>query len=132
MSKGCRRVLHVNRVFRPDFSGEGIFIEKLSPVMDLLDNNVRHDLLALDTQGSNDDYYHCSSVEKVFYLGMKDRSFRFSYFVVSLFLLSKVFKYDVLHFHSHVDRYFIVSLIYKLFGRRVSIRLHSPTAPKVC
>lgn len=119
MSNECRRVLHVNRLFRPDFTGEGIFIEKLSPVMDLLDNNVRHDLLALDTQGDNDNYYHCSSVERVFYLGMKGRSFLYSYFIVGLFILGKIFKYDVLHFHSHIDRYFIISLIYKLFGRKV-------------
>ena len=41
------RVLHVLKHFRPTFTGEGIFTERLSPAMERLAPDVEHEVLAV-------------------------------------------------------------------------------------
>lgn len=43
-----RAVLHVFRYFRPDFTGEGIYLEKLAPL--LAARGIRSDVIAASTR----------------------------------------------------------------------------------
>ncbi len=119
MPKSRLRILHVNKLFRPDYTGEGIFVERLTPSMDILDKDTQHDVLAVDTTGDSAGYHHCNALRTVYYLGLRNKSSIYSYLLTTLFLIARVARYDVLHFHTHVDRYFVSTFIYKLFGRKV-------------
>jgi hypothetical protein len=46
-----RRVLHVLKFYRPDFTGEGVFLERSSAVMQELAGDVEHEVLATETPG---------------------------------------------------------------------------------
>lgn len=48
------RVLHLLKYYRPDFAGEGVFLERCSAVMQELAGGVEHDLLVTHTKRPQD------------------------------------------------------------------------------
>lgn len=115
------RVLHVLKIFRPDFTGMGVFVERLVPVMDAVDDAVEHEMLAVDTPRPDHPHRFCSPMTRVVYLGRVGdagshlrRELR-----LWLWLIRHGWRFDVVHFHTHVDRYFLAYVILKLLGRRL-------------
>ncbi|MBX9699213.1 MAG: hypothetical protein K2X74_07235, partial [Acetobacteraceae bacterium] len=62
-----RRILHVLKYYRPDFTGEGIFLERSSAVMQELAPEVEHELLVTHTPRPADplDGAACSTLSRV-------------------------------------------------------------------
>jgi hypothetical protein len=113
------RVLHVLKHFRPSFTGEGIFTERLVPVMDRLAPDVWHDVLAVGTPRPQTSPPSCSSFRRVFYLTKSARSPLAGQMLLWWWMLRNAHHYRVIHYHTHVDRYFVASLIGKLLGKRL-------------
>jgi glycosyltransferase involved in cell wall biosynthesis len=102
------RVLHLFKYFRPDFTGDGIYLEKLIPHLERA--SVRNDVAAEFTRPGT-----AASSARLF------GRFHFALFNPAMFLwfLLHVWRYDVIHFHTAVDRHFLYHLIARAAGRRV-------------
>ena len=113
------RVLHVLKHFRPAFTGEGIFIERVTPVMDVLRTDVAHDMLATETPDPGPIMPACSTLRRITYLTRTASSY-FTREVRTLWwLLGNLRRYRVVHFHTHADRYFLSYMLVKMMGRRL-------------
>jgi len=112
-------VLHVLKHFRPTYTGEGMFTERLVAVMDTVAPNVSHEMLAVDTPQPHGPPYGCSAFERVTHLTGIARPAVIRQALLWWWLLRNLRRYDVIHFHTHVDRYFIAYLIAKLSGKRL-------------
>ena len=64
------RVLHVLKYYRPAFTGEGVFLERSSAVMQELAPDVEHELLVTHTPAPPDPDAEaaCSTLRRVIYL----------------------------------------------------------------
>lgn len=112
------RVLHLYRRFHPDFTGDGIYYQQLIPIM--RSQGSIHDVLAFGTpapspqemrEGTRYDDYN------VYYL--TDGATPASVPKLLGWLLRRARDYDIVHIHSHVDRYFLSYLLARLLGWRV-------------
>jgi len=113
------KVLHLLKLFRPSFTGAGIFLERLTPVMDALAPNVAHDLLVTDTPRPAESVQSNSALRNIIYLQKGGISNWRREFLLLWWLLRNIQQYRVIHFHTHVDRYFLSYLLAKLFRKRV-------------
>ncbi len=107
------RVLHVFKYFRPQFTGEGVFFERLAPIFAALRPDVRHDVLVTETRPDGRDA--SGDLTEVRYLadgGARPRG-------LVGWLATEGRRYQVVHFHTHVDRTFLGSLSLKLGGVRL-------------
>ena len=113
-----RRVLHVFKYFRPRFTGEGVFVERLAPVFARLRPDVGHEVLVLATPSP---IYPITppGLEGVHYLARSEAGASQSELVAWLGRNAR--RYDVVHHHTHVDRTFLGALALKLQGRRVML-----------
>jgi len=102
------RVLHVYSYFRPDFTGEGVYLEKLA--VHLLARNIFCDVVAAVTPPPvspqtvvpiRDVSFFGSPGRRAFYVNMR----------MVLWFVRNVRKYDVIHFHAWVDRIFLYHLL---------------------
>jgi glycosyltransferase involved in cell wall biosynthesis len=114
-----QRVLHVLKHFRPTFTGMGIFAERITPVMDVLAPGIAHDMLATETPEPAGLVPAASTLRRVIYLSRGPLPYWRRQWSLYWWLLRHLREYSVVHFHTHVDRYFIAYLLAKLFGRRV-------------
>ena len=104
-------VLHVFKYFRPDFTGDGLYFEKLIPL--LACRGVGAEVVAETTRQR-------ISLQR----GVRVRLFgRWHTGQVNpamlLWFVLNAWRYDVVHIHSAVDRHFLYHLVAKLFGCRV-------------
>ena len=115
------RVLHVLKHFRPTFTGMGIFVERVTPVMDMLAPEVEHDMLATDTPRPDHLIPAASTLRRVIYLTRDAAGMPHWRREAALlwWLLRNISRYRVVHFHTHVDRYFLAYLLAKLAGKRI-------------
>lgn len=110
------RVLHVYKYFRPDFSGEGIFLERLAPVFVAQRPDVRHEVLVVTTYPSATKLPP-EGLDAVHYIARSKSGA--SQLDIVRWLVRHGPAYDVIHFHTHVDRTFLASAWLKLIGRRL-------------
>ena len=102
------RVLHLFKHFRPDFTGDGLYLEKLIPLLDRF--GIRNDVAAEQTRAVPGQAH-----VRLFGRG----STRLGNPLMLLWFLLTAWRYHVVHLHSAVDRYFAYHLIGRLFGCRV-------------
>jgi len=121
-AKPARRVLHLLKFYRPDFTGEGVFLERSSAVMQEIAPSVAHELVVLDTPrppGGTPPAL-CSSLAKVTYLaeaasdGALTKHAR-----LGGWMARNIHRFDTVHVRFHSDWYFVSYLIARLAGRRL-------------
>ncbi|HUB10797.1 MAG TPA: glycosyltransferase [Acetobacteraceae bacterium] len=113
------RVLHVNKLYRPVFTGEGVFIERCSVLMQTIAPHVAHDLLVTNVPRPDPLPRVCSTLGDVFYLCDSQVSELRRQLALAWWFITHLHRYQTLHFHVHVDWYFAGFAIAKLMGRRV-------------
>lgn len=116
-----RRVLHVLKYYRPAFTGEGVFLERSSAVMQEILPDVGHDLLVTHTPRPAEDPAACSTLGRIIYLsdrplGTVRREIR----MVAWFI-ANLHRYDTVHVRTHADWYFLTYLLTRLARRRLVI-----------
>src|ERR1700680_2850850 len=100
------RVLHVLKRFRPDFTGEGIFLERLTPVMNVIDAEVEHDVLAVVTPRPRAAVAIPGSLQRIYYLTAGAASRVWNEWKLIGWMAMHLHRYHVVHIHTHVDRHF--------------------------
>jgi len=110
------RVLHVFKYFRPQFTGEGIFVERLAHAFARLRPDVAHDVAVTATRGPVNPLIpeHLSAVH---YLSGPGGAA--SQREIAAWLARHGGRYTAVHYHTHVDRTFAGSLMLKLRGCRL-------------
>ena len=112
-------VLHVLKFFRPTFTGEGILLERTAPIFEALAPTIQHDLLVVETPKPKAPVEVNSSFRKLVYLRNGDTSQWYRELLLLWWLLRNIRQYQAIHFHTHVDRYFLAYLLAKLFRKRL-------------
>ena len=113
-------VLHVLKNFRPVFTGVGVFLERLAPVWKEEAPHVEHHLLATETpRPAEADIPVAPSIQRIWYLQKGGAANWYMEVLLLWWLVRNLRHYQVIHFHTHVDRYFLAYLLAKLFGRRI-------------
>jgi glycosyltransferase involved in cell wall biosynthesis len=110
------RVLHVFKYFRPQFTGEGIFVERLAHAFAALRPDIAHDVAVTATcaPANTPILEHLSAVH---YLSCP--SGPASQREIATWLSQNANRYAAVHYHTHVDRTFAASLMLKLKGCRI-------------
>lgn len=116
-----RRVLHVLKYYRPDFSGEGVFLERSSVAMRALSPDLEHDLLVTETPHPTEPLPLHGGLSKVFYLTRSSCSGLETEWLLVSWFLRNIKHYEAIHFRTHVDWYFIAYLLVRLTGRRMTL-----------
>jgi glycosyltransferase involved in cell wall biosynthesis len=108
-------VLHVFKYFRPDYTGEGLYLEKLAA--HLADSSVSATVIATATQ-PRPGAVHSEAVghPRLFGLGPERAGLSRA---LLLWFMANARRFDVVHFHSAVDRYFILHLMAQMSGCHV-------------
>jgi glycosyltransferase involved in cell wall biosynthesis len=108
-------VLHVFKYFRPDFTGEGLYFEKLA--VHLAESAVSATVIATATeQRPGAVYSEAAGHPRLFGSGPERTGLSRALLV---WFMANARRFDVVHFHSAVDRYFILHLIAQMSGCRV-------------
>ncbi len=110
------RVLHIFRYFRPDFTGEGLYLEKLAA--HLQRDGISADVI-VERTSSPAHPVDVPAITRTVYFGTGDSRPRQIYPAMTAWMVANVRKYDVVHFHAQLDRLFAFHLIARLAGRRV-------------
>lgn len=112
------RILHLYRRFRPDFTGDGIYYERLIPLV--AEHGSRHEVLVYETlrPDASPSVAAAQQPEQVHYLTAPDGSGG-GYRAYFDWMRRNIRRFDVLHIHSHVDRYFLTYLLAQARGCRV-------------
>ena len=111
------RILHVFRFFRPKFTGEGIFVERLAPHFAKARPDVIHDVavtVTLEPEGG----LSVPHLGEVHYLAKTETRDGASQAEIVAWMARHGRRYDVVHYHAHADRTFLGSWFLKLIGRR--------------
>jgi glycosyltransferase involved in cell wall biosynthesis len=115
------RVLHILKYYRPDFTGEGVFLERCSAVMQELAGGVQHDLLVTHTPRPQDpgETATCSTLSRVFYL--TDGALGEGRRLATLFAwcAANLHRYDTVHVRTHADWCFLSYALARLMRRRL-------------
>jgi glycosyltransferase involved in cell wall biosynthesis len=109
------RVLHVYKRFRPDFTGEGIFLERLAPIFSALRPDVEHDVAVTITEPPPETT-RLRSLSKLYFLARDGKGT--SQARLFFWLMRNAHRYDTIHYHSLVDRTFAASLLLAFLGCR--------------
>ena len=109
-------VLHVFAFFRPDFTGEGIYLERVSPYLRQL--GISNDLV-VERTATPTNPVTAGAIAQIRYFGDGDRSQRRFLPRMYLWLIANLPRYTVVHFHAPVGRLFLLHIIVKLFGCRI-------------
>jgi len=126
------KVLHLLKVFRPDFTGAGIFLERATLLFNEMAPGVEHDLLVVDTLRPPTPVRANSALRNIVYLQEVPISPWRAEFALVLWLLKNIRQYDVVHFQTHADRFFLGYLLIKLFGKKLIITATlDDSAPKL-
>lgn len=112
--------MHLFKYFRPDFTGDGLYLEKLDPLLQA--HGVVNTVAAEITRGpsSRPGQARPSFAVRLFGTG---RHGTFNPLLL-LWFTANAWRFDVVHVHSAIDRHFLYHLIARLFLCRV---VHSCT-----
>jgi glycosyltransferase involved in cell wall biosynthesis len=115
-----RRVLHVLKLYRPEFTGEGVFLERSLPALQEIAPGVAHELLVTHTPRPAAGSPFCSALARVTYLSdtAGDSAVR-RHARLALWMARNIRRFDVVHVRTHADWYFLSYLIARLAGRRL-------------
>ncbi|MDB5378332.1 MAG: hypothetical protein JWR00_2778, partial [Rubritepida sp.] len=116
---GPRRVLHVLKYYRPAFTGEGVFLERSSAVMQELAPGTVHDLLVTHTPRPEHETAACTTLSRVIYLSPRLIGTWRRQIAMALWFVANLHRYGTVHFRTHADWYFVSYLLTRLFGRRL-------------
>lgn len=110
------RALHVFVYFPPDFTGEGVYFAKLSPLLD--DLGIRSDVaVAASWPAPASVIPGVGAVHRFVDASTKTRPWGNR--PLLLWFLLNAWRYDIVHFHCFVDRLFLLHIIARCFGCRV-------------
>jgi glycosyltransferase involved in cell wall biosynthesis len=109
------RVLHVYKYFRPQFTGEGIFVERLAPFFARLRPDVIHDI-AVTATARPATPLTLPGLGEIHYLSPPGAPAGQA--AIVKWLAGQGGRYAAVHYHTHVDRTFLASLLLKLRGCR--------------
>lgn len=111
-----RRVLHVFGWFRPEFTGEGRYVEAIAPLLERrgIGSDVAVNATVAPAAGER-----LPGIAAVHYFGSSFRGVGRPNLAMLRWVAAHVREYDVVHMHAQVDRYFLVPLIARLAGRKV-------------
>lgn len=110
------RVLHVFRYFRPDFCGEGIYVEKLSRHLAM--RGIRSEALVSTTLPRRQPQVR-GGLSAVRFFGRPGADGPHIDLRLLAWLALRARRYDAVHLHAFPDRLFLVPLIARLAGCRV-------------
>lgn len=111
------RVLHVYLYFHPDFSGEGLYLEKLAPL--LADLGIRSDVAVAASTSAPMRKPVMPGIDDVHrFVARGDILPWYNGHLVAWFL-THAWRYDVVHFHCFVDRLFLLHMIARISGCRI-------------
>jgi glycosyltransferase involved in cell wall biosynthesis len=113
------RVLHILKFYRPDFSGEGIFLERCSAAMSALDPSVEHHLLVTLTPAPAIPAPVRGVLPRLIYLSRSRLPVWRHELALVIWCLRNLHRYRVVHVRTHVDWYFLSYLLARLFGCRL-------------
>lgn len=116
---GPHRVLHVLKYYRPAFTGEGVFLERSSAVMQEIAPGTAHDLLVTHTPLPEQEAAACTTLSRVIYLSGRPLGTWRRQAAMALWFATNLHRYGAVHFRAHTDRYFVSYLLVRLFGRRL-------------
>ncbi len=113
------RVLHVFNYFHPDFTGEGLYTGKINAL--LRPRGIRADVLAVGTAArpGTEGAGELAGFDRVAYLGLGPiRRWKLlrTLLPIVLFLARRARDYDLVHFHTMVDRSCGTYLFLKALG----------------
>jgi len=114
-----RRVLHVLKYYRPAFTGEGVFLERSSAVMDEIAPSVAHDLLVTHTPRPEEPQAACSTLRRVIHLSERDMPAWQRHLRMAWWFATHLHRYDTVHVRTHADWYFVSYLLARLAGCRL-------------
>ncbi len=109
------RVLHVFKYFRPDFTGEGIFLERLAPVFRRLRPDILHEV-AVTATARPPGFIAPAGLAAVHFLGDGRPAGQAK---LVGWLARHATCYSTVHYHTHIDRSFLASALLRLLQRRV-------------
>ncbi len=113
------RVLHVLKLYRPMFTGEGVFMERCAAVMQAMAPGIEHDLLVTSTPKPGREMPVCSALSRIFYLDT-GRTPAWRHELALLWWFARnIWRYDTVHVRTHADWYFFTYLLARLAGRRL-------------
>lgn len=117
------RILHVLKFYRPEFTGEGVFLERCSAVMQEQAPEVAHDLLVTRTPGETVQPQDAASstLARVIYLQPRPTGVLRHHLALIGWFLRNLHRYQAVHVRTHADWYFVTYLLARLFGRRLVI-----------
>jgi glycosyltransferase involved in cell wall biosynthesis len=113
------RVLHILKYYRPTFTGEGVFMERCTAFMNAEAPHIEHDLLVTHTPEPDRKLAICSTLQSVHYLVKRPLSGWRHEFVLLLWCIRNLHRYDTIHVRTHADWYFAAYLLAKLMRRRL-------------
>src|SRR5271163_705937 len=107
------RVLHVLKYYRPQFTGEGLFMERCTGFMQMLAPEVEHELLVTATPKPAVLPHACSTLSRIRYLSRRPVTGWRHELKLLIWFLRNVYRYDTVHVRTHADRCFLSYLIIK-------------------
>ena len=115
------RILHVLKYYRPAFTGEGVFLERCSAVMQEVAPGTTHELLVTHTPRPADPHEAaaCSTLSRVVHLTARPMGAVAHEVAIVWWFLLNLRRYDTVHFRTHADWYFLSYLLTRLSGRRL-------------
>lgn len=108
------KILQVFSYFQPDFTGEGIYFEKIERLFK--SRGICSDVLAIRTCRPESSEKPGVGALSVKYLGLAGRTAPIQSVYIACWLLFNLRRYDIVHLHTPVDRYFVLYLLSALFG----------------
>lgn len=113
------RVLHVLKYYRPQFTGEGLFMERCTGFMQMLAPEVEHELLVTTTPEPADPPQACGTLSRICYLSRRPLTGWRHELKLLTWFLRNLYRYDTVHIRTHADRCFLIYLLTKLAHRRL-------------
>jgi glycosyltransferase involved in cell wall biosynthesis len=111
--------LHLLKYYRPQFTGEGLFMERCTGFMQMLAPEVEHELLVTTTPEPVEPPQTCGTLSRIHYLGRRPLTGWRHELKLLIWFLRNLHRYDTVHVRTHADRFFLSYLAIKLTRRRL-------------
>ncbi len=107
------RVLHLYRRFAPDFTGDGLYYQRLIPHMQVL--GTTHAVLATETRGGAAQ----QMLEGLPVHYLQESAWAAKPWALHRWLMAQADSFDVLHLHTHVDWRLSAYVLVRALGKQV-------------